>query len=75
LYNPSLTADADMLWPQLPNKKAITIAGRLKHKDHSQGCGSGIIYDVKRQGLGPSFSFGRGRASRFSSINFLPEID
>ena len=63
-----------MLWPQLPKKQSVTIAGRLKYKSIG-GCGSGIIYDVKRQGMGPAFSFGRGRGNRFNSINFLPEID
>jgi hypothetical protein len=45
LYNPSLTADADMLWPKLPSRPGITMAKRLTRKEFS-GNGSGIIYDV-----------------------------
>ena len=45
LYNPSLTADADMLYPQLYKGRGVTMASRLKIRGRI-GHGSGIIYNV-----------------------------
>ena len=64
--------DADMLWPALSKGTSITIAKRIKYKNHAEGT-PGCIYNVEEKKTGPSFSFGKGRGNRFSSFGFLPE--
>ena len=65
--------DADMLWPSLSKGTSITIAKRIKYKNHAEGT-PGCIYNIQEKRSGPSFSFGKGRGNRFSSFGFLPEI-
>jgi hypothetical protein len=71
LSNACASANADILWPKLPSGPAITIAGKLNKKSHFGGGGTpGAIYDVHKKvdfRTGPSFSFGRSKASRFGS--------
>jgi hypothetical protein len=67
LYNESAGANADLLWPKLDKGISISMGKRLKSK--SKGSDTpGAIYEVhKIQSFktGPSFSFGRSKASRF----------
>lgn len=63
------SANADMLWPKLPTGPAISIGKRLKHKGLGHDT-PGAIYDVQKVmdfRTGPSFSFGKSKASRFKS--------
>jgi hypothetical protein len=61
--------NADMLWPKLPKGTSVTIGKRLKYK--SMGADTpGAIYDVHKVvgfKTGPSFSFGKSKASRFKN--------
>lgn len=67
--------DADMLWPQLSKGKAITIAKKLPRKDRSADT-PGPHYKIRQNfQTGPSFSFGRGRGDRFSSISILKGLE
>lgn len=59
--------NADMLWPALPKGKSVTIGAKLNKKSRFAGT-PGAIYDVHKVvdfKTGPSFSFGRSKASRF----------
>ena len=77
LYNPSVSANADMLLLKPERGPAISIGKRLKHK--SRGADTpGAIYDVhKIQSFktGPSFSFGRSKQSRFKSDDAALSLD
>lgn len=67
LYNESASQNADMLWPKLDRGPAISIGKRLKRKEKGSDT-PGAVYEVHRiQNFktGPSFSFGRSKASRF----------
>jgi hypothetical protein len=59
--------NADMLWPALPKGKSVTIGSKLNKKSRFGGT-PGAIYDVHKKvdfKTGPSFSFGKSKASRF----------
>mmetsp|Transcript_6146 Transcript_6146/g.9268 ORF Transcript_6146/g.9268 Transcript_6146/m.9268 type:complete len:234 (-) Transcript_6146:239-940(-) len=67
LYNESASANADLLWPKLDRGPSITMGKRLKRRTKGDDT-PGAIYEVhKIQGFktGPSFSFGKSKASRF----------
>lgn len=67
LYNPSVSANADMLLLKSERGPAISIGKRLKHKSRGSDT-PGAIYEVhKIQSFktGPSFSFGKSKQSRF----------
>lgn len=76
LYGSGGGNQADVNNPPLPKGPAITIAGRLKHKDLLSSS-PGAIYNVHKVvnfQTGPSFSFGKGKGNRFKQIGFLPEL-
>ncbi|KAJ1436494.1 hypothetical protein B484DRAFT_445615 [Ochromonadaceae sp. CCMP2298] len=76
LYGTSTAANADMFFPRPAVGPQISIAKRFKPKSLNAAT-PGAIYDVHKKRdfkTGPSFSFGHGRAKRFSVIAFLPEI-
>lgn len=59
--------NADMLWPTLAKGKSVSIGKKLNKKSRFGGT-PGAIYDVHKKvdfKTGPSFSFGRSKASRF----------
>jgi hypothetical protein len=64
LFNPSASANADMLWPVLPKGPSISMAKRLKTRTKGDRT-PGAIYNVLNKSSAPSFSFGRSKASRF----------
>ena len=69
LGNECASKDADMLWPKLPKGPSITIAGKLNRKSKSNDT-PGAIYEVHKIvnfKTGPSFSFGKSKASRFKN--------
>jgi hypothetical protein len=77
LYNPSISANADLLLLKPDRGPSVTIGQRLKPK--SRGADTpGAIYEVhKIQSFktGPSFSFGRSKQSRFKEDGFSLSLD
>lgn len=72
MYGPSLGANCDMYFPKEERGPQITIAKRLKPKS-LQAQTPGAIYDPQKKfnfQTGPSFSFGKGKGSRFKESNF-----
>ena len=51
----------------------VTIASRIPRRE-PMGAGPGKIYNAQVRSASPSYSFGRGQ-KRFSTVNFLPELD
>jgi hypothetical protein len=71
LHNSSASENADMLWPKLDRGPAITIGKRLKHRSKGDDT-PGAVYEVHKKvnfKTGPSFSFGRSKASRFKGTD------
>lgn len=77
LYGGSTTADADMFIPKSEKGIAVTMAGRPKTPQLTTTT-PGAVYDVHKKidfRTGPSFSFGKGKGSRFKELGYLPEPD
>lgn len=72
---PSTNTDADMLWPALPKGPSITIAKKLPRKEKGSDT-PGAHYKIKQNfQTGPSFSFGKGRGDRFTTISILRGLE
>jgi hypothetical protein len=73
LYEGTKT-DADMVWPALPKGPSITIGRRLpKQGKINKTPGA---YNLRQNfQTGPSFSFGKGRGDRFTSISILRGLE
>jgi hypothetical protein len=75
LYGGSTTADADMFMPKTEIGISVTMAGRPKPPTLTTKT-PGAVYDVHRKvdfRTGPSYSFGKGKGSRFKELGYLPE--
>eukprot|EP01036_Dinobryon_divergens_P032612 gene32612-42232_t len=72
----SNSADADMYLPKYDTGQGITIATRFNTNKKFAYATPGAIYDVHKKfdfRTGPSYTFGKGKGSRFKEVGFLPD--